>query len=78
MECKYCGIEFYKANICGYCMANFATMKKSSFDYLKNKFGPLSFDNQDKFRLEMKRLERLYKRNEMKFWNEIEKSETRG
>lgn len=64
---------FDNRRICSGCMKEWTTMRGDAFDALETKYGKMSPDNHSTFIKEMKRLERIWKKDKEQFRSELEK-----
>jgi hypothetical protein len=75
-KCKRCFTDLPgKKRICEECMGKWVQMRNTAFDALVAKYGGLSQtrDQFEKFKREMKRLDRIWHKDVDKFNEEIEK-----
>ena len=75
-SCRRCGCESFGRSICLRCLSKWTDMRKEAFDYLQKKYGKLSPETHPKISKEIKRLDKLWKRNPEKFYAEISPKET--
>lgn len=61
------------SKICSSCMGKWTNMRSSVFDALTKKHGEMSATNHPLFRSEMKRLEKVWRKDKEKFETELEK-----
>lgn len=73
MKCIRCGDETMNRKICYRCMNDWTTMRTQVFDILQNKYGKLTQENHPLFIKEMKRLERIWRKDRNEFLKELNK-----
>ncbi|MDR2084359.1 MAG: hypothetical protein LBP67_05130 [Bacteroidales bacterium] len=74
-KCVRCGDETpFSSAICDYCLDKWIEMRGYVFDALQDKYGMLSHENYQTFNKEMKRLDKIWKKDKAKFEEELNKS----
>lgn len=72
-NCKRCGTDLpanEQRRICIECMGNWRTMKSISYQHCEQTIGEMKGENFNPFQQEMKRLERIWKKDKVK-WETI-------
>lgn len=64
---------FDNRRICQGCLKEWTDMRVSASDYVQSKVGVLSPENHETYKKEMKRLEKIWKKDKEKFKQEISK-----
>ena len=72
IRCKEKNI-FDNRRICSGCMKEWTTMRTTAFDVLESKYGKMNPENHPTFIKEMKRLEKIWKRDKDLFQLELDK-----
>ncbi len=72
IRCKEKNI-FDNGRICSGCMKEWTTMRTTAFDVLESKYGKMNPENHPTFIKEMKRLEKIWKRDKDLFQLELGK-----
>ena len=72
IKCKEKNI-FDNRRICSECMKEWTMMRTTAFDALESKYGKMNPENHPTFIKEMKRLEKIWKRDKDLFQLELDK-----
>lgn len=71
-KCIRCGCETYRERICRSCMNEWTEMRAKTYNTISKKYGMFSPENQVIFKKEMKRLEKIWRKNKDEWKLEIE------
>ena len=74
-SCRKCGGESFGRRICTSCLRDWSTMRGDIFSYLQGKYGKMNRDNHPTFIKETKRLERIWRKDPEKLYQEIGQKE---
>lgn len=75
-KCRKCGGEAYNRRICSGCLRKWTDMRVVAFEHVQNKHGKMCADNSKVIQKDMKRLDRLWRRDPDKFYAEVEPKES--
>ncbi len=67
MKCIRCGDDHLNKRICSSCMKKWTDMRSAIYTQLVIKYGVLTPTNHEAFKKEMKRLEKIWKKDLQKF-----------
>jgi hypothetical protein len=71
-HCRKCGVEIYpNERICRKCLSDWFNIRREAFAYVQHIHGKMCGENLPVLQKEMKRLDRLWKRDPTKFYEEI-------
>ena len=71
MKCMRCGTEDTYQRICSRCMSKWTDMRTQAWEYLTNKYGKLSKETLPVLQKEMKKLEKIWRKDPQLFISEI-------
>jgi len=72
-HCRKCGCDTgMNRRICSSCLSKWSEMRGEAFTFLKNKYGKMSLENLPFLQKEMKRLDKKWKKDPEKFYEEIQ------
>ena len=74
-KCRKCGSEAFNRRICTPCLKDWTNMRGIAFEYVQKIHGKMSPENLKVIQKEMKRLDRLWKKDPDKFYKEVEPKE---
>ncbi len=70
-KCK-CGRDAWpNRRVCQICLKNWSDMKGKAFHFIEGKYGKLNAENHPIFKTEMRRLEKIWRKDSNKFEIEI-------
>lgn len=70
-KCIRCWEEAYSKKICSACLSSWSDMRIEVYGELEKALGHFSFQNQIVFKKEMKRLEKIWRKDKDKFQQEV-------
>lgn len=70
MKCKRCGVDQYD-KVCSSCMKKWTDMRGKAWKYLESRYGKMNGNTLPVYQKEMKRLEKIWRKNPEQFQKEI-------
>lgn len=68
--CKYCGYSTVgRSRVCNACLNEWSDMRRSIWNFCIKKYGNLNQETHNSFKKEMKRFEKVWKKNRSEFQN---------
>lgn len=79
MKCRTCGRDTVGSmNFCYKCLNDWSTMRKQSWVFIEKKLGKLSSENLKSYQKEMKKLEKVWRKDKNKFQEILKGGEKDG
>lgn len=72
-RCKTCGGDAITGRICPRCLDEWTAMRSEVHSALQVKLGKLSPQNHEEYKKQMKRLEKIWKKDKEKYKDELRK-----